>query len=167
MSKNTQEYLTIKKATAKLLRAVQNNIIALGAELFSEDLISDDNYTSLKNETRDTVAKAAELVGYVANKVEQNPENYHTFVKILTEDRATYKDVLKILEPIYQDPDQVAVAEPTKDTTIKLICTDKQPGTFNSTLLATLHTLYLAAGVHRNRLESIQWVCLCGHPYDI
>ena len=105
MSKNTQEYLTVKKANHKLLKAVQNNIIALGAALFAEDLITDDNYTSLKIESRSEVNRAAELVGYVMNKVELSPENYHKFVKILKEEGATYKEVLKILEPIYRDPD--------------------------------------------------------------
>jgi hypothetical protein len=95
----------IKKANHKLLKAVQKNIIALGAALFAEDLITDDNYESLKNEGRSEVNRAAELVGYVMNKVELSPENYHTFVKILKEEGATYKEILKTLEPIYRDPD--------------------------------------------------------------
>ena len=105
MSKNTPEYAAIKKANHKLLKAVQNNVIALGAALFAEDLITDDNYTSLKNETRSEVNRAAELVGYVMNKIEQSPENYHIFVKLLIEEGGTYKEVLKILELIYRDPD--------------------------------------------------------------
>ena len=139
MSRNTQEYLTIKKATGKLIRAVQYNIIALGAELFSVDLISQDNYTSLKNETRDTVSRAAELVDYVTNRVEQSPENYHTFVKVLKEERATYKEVLKILEPIYRDPDAnddqtraVAQSQPQPVTSTR---NGTQPGTFSTKIM--------------------------------
>ena len=101
-SRNTREYLTIKKANHKLLKAVQKNIIALGAALFAEDLITDDNYESLKNESRSEVNRAAELVGYVMNKVELSPENYHTFVKVLKEEGATYKEILETLE---HDPD--------------------------------------------------------------
>ena len=112
MSRTTQEYATIKKANPKLLKAVQNNIITLGSELLAEDLISDENYTSLRNENRDVVSRAADLVGYVMNKVEQSPKNYHTFVKILIEDRATYKEVLPVLEPIYCDPDKATVDQP-------------------------------------------------------
>ena len=133
MSTNTDEYLTIKKATGKLIRAVQFNIIALGAELFSVGLINHDNYTSLRNETRDAVSRAADLVDYVTNRVEQSPDNYHTFVKALKEDEATYKDVLKILEPIYRAPDANgsndqagAVAQPS--TTAH---SGTQPGTFS------------------------------------
>ena len=133
MSKNTQEYATIKKANHKLLKAVQNNIIALGAALFAEDLITDDNYTSLKNESRSEVNRAAELVGYVMNKVELSPKNYHTFVKILKEEGATYKEVLKILEPIYRDPDANddqarAVAQSQPITPAR---NGTQPGTFS------------------------------------
>ena len=130
MSKNTREYATIKKANHKLLKAVQNNIIALGAALFAEDLITDDNYTSLKNETRSEVIRAAELVGYVMNKVEQDPENYHIFIKVLLEEGAAYKEVLKILEPIYRDPDgndqAGAVAQPNTSAR-----SDTHPGTFS------------------------------------
>ena len=68
MSKNTQEYLTIKKANRKLLTAVRKNIIALGTALFSEDLITDDNYTSLRNENRSEVNRAADLVSLVCDE---------------------------------------------------------------------------------------------------
>ena len=106
MSRNTPEYTTIKKATGKLLRAVQNNIVTLGADLLAVDLINDDNFTLLRNEIHgSTVTRAADLVGFVTNQVEQNPKSFHVFVKVLMEDRATYKEALKLLEPIYRDPD--------------------------------------------------------------
>ena len=151
MSRDTEEYLTIQKATGRLIRAVQYNIIPLGAELFSVGLISRDNYTSLKNETRDVVARAAELVDYVINRVEQNPDNYHTFVKVLKEEGATYKDVLKILEPIYRDPDpdgsdhdDRAGAVAQSNTTA---CRGTQPGTFSIIMLADVIIIILGIGI--------------------
>ena len=83
---NTLEYTINKKATGKLLRAVQN-IVLQGADLLSE------------------VNRAADLVSFLTNQIEQNPKYFHVFVKVLMEDGATYKEALKFLEPIYRDPD--------------------------------------------------------------
>ena len=106
MARNSQEYRTLLGATYKLTRAVQNNITPLCAGLVARDLITPDNQTALRNRNVDVVDRAADLVSLVTTKVEQCADNYHIFVKILIEDRATYKEVLKVLEPIYKDPDE-------------------------------------------------------------
>ena len=45
----------------------------------------------------DAIERAADLVQLLTDKVEENTANYHTLIRILGEDRATYKDVLECL----------------------------------------------------------------------
>lgn len=110
MSKNTQEYRTLLGATGKLMQTVKDSITPLCAELVSHYLITPDNSTKLMNRNVDELDRAAELVSLVTDKVELCPDNYHIFVKILMEDRATYEEVLKVLEPVYKDPDEATPA---------------------------------------------------------
>ena len=98
MSRNSREYRTLIKATGKLTKAVQDHITPICAELVANDLITPENQAALRNAQRPAIERAADLVTLITGKVEQNPENYHTFVKILKEDKATFKDVLVLLE---------------------------------------------------------------------
>ena len=99
MPKDTVEYQTIVKATGKLKKAIQNNITPLCDELVSNGLITTDNKKALRNPNHDIGERASDLVELITDKVEQNPANYHIFVKILKrEDTSTYKDILKVLD---------------------------------------------------------------------
>ena len=99
MPKDTVEYQTIVKATGKLKKAVQNNITPLCDELVSNGLITTDNKKALRNPNHDIGEWASDLVELITDKVEQNPANYHIFVKILKgEDTSTYMDILKVLD---------------------------------------------------------------------
>ena len=89
------------KVTSKLTRAVKNDLIWLSAELVSSQLITADKGAELRNGKIDEVERAVNLVKLVTDKVEQDRNNYHLFVRILIENRSTYEDVLKYLEPIY------------------------------------------------------------------
>ena len=97
MSRNSPEYRALIKATGKLTRVVKNNITSLCADLVANNLITPDQQRKLRNPNQDVLDRAADLVELITDKVEQNPANYYTFVKILEEDRATYKDVLELL----------------------------------------------------------------------
>ena len=98
MSRNSKEYRALIKATGKLTKAVQDHITPISAELVANDLITTESQDALRNSQLPKIERAADLVKLINTKVEQNPANYHTFVKILDEDRATFKDVLKLLE---------------------------------------------------------------------
>ena len=97
MSRNSREYRALLKATGKLTRAVKNNITSLCADLVASDLITPDQQRALRNPNINVLERAADLVQLIADKVEESPVNYHTFIKSLEEDRATYKDVLESL----------------------------------------------------------------------
>ena len=83
----------IIKATLKLQLSVQDHLVPLGGALLAEHLISRDNYAFLRNEHLPKRSRAAELVDLVTTKVQQNPENYYTFVRILSKDKSLYADV--------------------------------------------------------------------------
>lgn len=98
MSKSTKEYDAIVRATARLELAVRHNITQLCAELVSCGLITPDQSSRLRNVNHDVAERAADLVGIITNKVEQDPNNYYIFVNVLQENEATYSEVLHILE---------------------------------------------------------------------
>ena len=97
MSRNSAEYRAILKATGKLTKTFRNNITSICAELVAKDLITPDQQRSLRNPNHDPLERAADLVQLLTDKVEANSANYHTLVKILEEDTATYNDVLESL----------------------------------------------------------------------
>ena len=97
MSRNTPEYRAIRKTTGKLVRAVKGNISSLSVDLLDNKLITEDEKSELRNPYRDALERASDLVQLLTDKVEVNPANYHTLVKILEQDRSTFKDVLESL----------------------------------------------------------------------
>ena len=97
MSRNTPEYRSILKATGKLTRILSNNITPICGDLVANDLITPDQQRNLRNPNHDAIERAADLVQLLTDKVEANTANYHTLVRILGEDRATYGDVLEYL----------------------------------------------------------------------
>ena len=97
MSRNSPEYRAIVKATGKLTKVFKNNITSICAELVANDLITPDQQRGLRNPNHDALERAADLVQLLTDKVEANPANYRTLVKILEEDRSTYNDVLESL----------------------------------------------------------------------
>lgn len=101
MSRNTAEYLAMIKATSKLTRAVKNDLVWLSAELVSSQLITADQGAELRNGKIDELERAAHVVKLITDKVEQDQKNFRLFVRLLIENRNTYEDVLKCLEPVY------------------------------------------------------------------
>ena len=104
MSRNSPEYCSIVKATGKLTRALKNNITPICADLVSNHLITPEQQKKLRNPNRDAIESAADLVQLLTDKVEENPANYHTLVRILEEDKTTYRDVLEHLALPSSDP---------------------------------------------------------------
>ena len=102
MDKRTEEYDAIIKTTAKLTRAVKNELTPLSQELVARELISVDQGVELRNGNVGAVDRAANLVALVTNKVEQNRKNFYRFVEALIDNRSVYKDILESLEPIYK-----------------------------------------------------------------
>ena len=99
----TPEYRTMLHCTDDLRTAVQPHLLTLGGTLLSDDLISTDDESELRNEMHIEAKRAARLVELIRLKVKLEPQNYHTFVRILENDRDTYKYILKKLRQKYQD----------------------------------------------------------------
>ena len=78
----------------------------------------------------DAIERAADLVQLLTDKVEENPTNYHTLIRILGEDTATYGDVLEYLvlprpsdPPTQQPDDKGAATVPGKDLCLSSLLT--------------------------------------------
>ena len=78
----------------KLTTAVKNNITALSGHLLSNELISSDNDTDLRNTQLSEVDRAAKLVELVRCKVQLSPDNFYKFIKILEEEKQTYEHII-------------------------------------------------------------------------
>ena len=111
MSRNSPEYRSILKATGKLTRALKNNITPICADLVANDLITTEQQKKLRNPMHEAIERAADLVQLLTDKVEENPANYHTLIRILGEDTATYGDVLEYLA-LPSDPPTPGTQQP-------------------------------------------------------
>ena len=128
ISRNTPEYRSILKATGKLTRALKNNITPICADLVANDLITTEQQKKLRNATHDeAIERAADLVQLLTDRVEENPANYHTLIRILRGDRATYKDVLECLA-LPSDP----TPSPLSETGMAAATTRRSPSNFSN-----------------------------------
>ena len=91
------EYEVLVRHTVDLQVAVQDNLIPLGARLVSAQIITPDQYAEIKNAHRPVDERGADLVGYVQNKVRQDPRQYHAFIDTLKSDLSQYRNILMIL----------------------------------------------------------------------
>ena len=92
------EYKVLIRHTVDLQRAVKDNLTALGAQLVSAEIITPDQYKEIRNADRSVDERGADLVGYVQNKVHQNPWHYQAFLGALQSDLSQYRDILAKLE---------------------------------------------------------------------
>ena len=98
----TPEYRTMVKCTHVLRTAVQTHLFSLGASLLSEELISTDNDSDIRNTMHSEPERAARLIEILQLQVKLEPQNFHTFRGVLDNDRDIYKDILKTLREKYQ-----------------------------------------------------------------
>ena len=90
------------KCTRVLRTAVQTHLFSLGASLLSEELISTDNDSDIRNTMHSEPERAARLIEILQLQVKLEPQNFHTFLSVLDNDRDIYKDILKTLREKYQ-----------------------------------------------------------------
>ena len=76
------------------------DLINLGAQLVSAQIITPDQYDEIRNTHQSVNERVADLVGYVQRKVLQNPWYYHVFTGALRSDRSQYGDILTKLEDL-------------------------------------------------------------------
>ena len=92
------EYKILIRHTVDLQRAVRANLTPLGAELVAAEIITPDQYEEIRNAHRSVNERGADLVGYVQNKVRQDPWHYQAFLGALWSDPSQYHDILTKLE---------------------------------------------------------------------
>ena len=95
------EYRTLVRLTSDIQVAVKNSLVSLGGALVSAELIEPGQYDGIKNEHNSPELCAANLVGYVQTKVQQNRQHYHTFIGVLKGNQAQNKDILRKLKETY------------------------------------------------------------------
>lgn len=99
----TPEYKTLISLTGELRCAVQSDLVTLSDSLKAEYLISPDNASQLRNQMHSKAERSAKLVDNIQNKVQQNAQHYHTFVRVLdSQGREYYRDILSRLHEVYQ-----------------------------------------------------------------
>ena len=92
------EYKVLVRHTVDLQLAVKDNLTHLGARLITAEIITLDQYIEIRNAHRPVNERGADLVGYVQNKVRQDPQHYHTFISALRSDLSQYGSILRKLE---------------------------------------------------------------------
>ena len=92
------EYEVLIRHTVDLQVAVKDNLTLLGAQFVAAQIITPDQYEEIRNAHRSVNERGADLVGYVQNKVYQNPWHYHTFIDVLRSDLSQYGDIVTKLE---------------------------------------------------------------------
>ena len=93
----TAEYQTIIRCTPELKTAVESHLTNLSGHLLAKHLISPEQDVELRGNTHTKCDRAAILVQLVTVKVEQNSGNYSIFIKILEENKNTFREILAIL----------------------------------------------------------------------
>ena len=83
MTKITKEYQTLVRCTHDLQLGVKMELISLGAELVSAELITPEQYHEARNLHTPLDVRAADLVEFIQLKVQQDPECFYVFVDIL------------------------------------------------------------------------------------
>ena len=103
MALNSAEYRTLQYHTNDLGRAVKEDLDDLSGALFAAGLITKVNRDEVTYMMHLKEDRAAKLVGFVQDKVEENPQNYHTFISLLKQrDPFQYGDVLCKVERTYK-----------------------------------------------------------------
>ena len=81
----TMELQVIKKFTPKLITAIKDNIDAVLDKCLACELIAEDTYHSVLDNTTNIADKARSLLRVVANGIETNPACYYTLMEILND----------------------------------------------------------------------------------
>ena len=95
------EYRTLLRLTGYIELTVKDHLIDIGGKLVESELITPAQYKEIRNTHNPVDSRAADLVGFVQGKVQQNPKHYHTFIDVLKSDQSQYGDLLKKLKDTY------------------------------------------------------------------
>ena len=92
------EYKVLIHHIFDLQVAVKDNLTPLGARLVAAEISTFDQYEKIRNPHQPVIERATDLVGYVQNKVRQDPRHYYAFLGALRSDLSQYGGILTKLE---------------------------------------------------------------------
>ena len=92
------EYEVLICHTIDLQVAVKNDLTPLGGRLLAAQIITPGQYEGIRNAHRSVDERGADLIGYVQNKVLQDPRHYYAFLGVLQSDLSQYGGILTKLE---------------------------------------------------------------------
>ena len=98
---DTAEYKTIIHCTPDVRTAVEHHLTDLSGHLLAKLLINSGQDKKLRNKTQTECERVAALVEFVADKVEENSDNYHSFINVLEEDKMAFQVILKRMNDAY------------------------------------------------------------------
>lgn len=102
MAVNSPEYKTIQRHTNDLRLSVKSDLIELSGVLFAVGLINQGKSDRLRFDAVPEDSRAASLIGFIQDKVKEDPQNYNTFVKALENSNSThYSNILQKLQRSY------------------------------------------------------------------
>lgn len=90
----TKEYTTLRELVPELRLAVQPHLLTLSGHLLAKGLITDDQETELRNESKCKKSRAADLVSMVMNKVKLDSTCFKTFITALKDNGVPYVEIL-------------------------------------------------------------------------
>ena len=97
------EYNTLIELTGDLRVAVQSDLTHLSGVLLAKYLISPDDDRYLRNQLHSEADRAAKLIELIQSRVHQNPQHYHTFIRVLQDGGCqAYADILHKLHQVLQ-----------------------------------------------------------------
>ena len=100
------EYKTLKDNTEELKSAIGPQLNSLGAKLVATRLMSSVMYSVISASNASESHRAAAVIEIVEDKVQKNPQCYHTFVAVLMGDEVRYERILQKLQDTYQSYEQ-------------------------------------------------------------
>ena len=103
MSLDSAEYRTLQSHTNDLRLAVKADLIGLSGDVFGAGLITKETCDGIADRMHSKEERAASLVGFVQDKVQESPQNYHIFIGVLRQrGLSQYGDILRKLKDTYK-----------------------------------------------------------------
>ena len=97
----TPEFRTLVAKTDSLRLALQHDLVPTGGALVGREVISPNQYASLRNRLYSEADRAADLIQWIQEKIQRcEIQIYHTFVEVLQQN-PMYAHTLAILQRTY------------------------------------------------------------------
>ena len=101
MAVNSAEYITLQRHVSDVRLAVKADLIGVSGDLLSKFLITQANDEELRDPMHPAEDRAARLVGFILDKVKQDPKHYHSFIDVLKMRGKRNSDILSKLQDTY------------------------------------------------------------------